>query len=238
MTTTVDDGPAVVAPRVRVSVAPPRRMPSLVPSVQKPRPRKRVLPQPVVDDQSATLLEEGSLVKARRLCATEQYRDALALLELALPDHPESIACRKLLLKACIGLRRADDAALHGEWLIARFVRAGQDATVCDVSARIVRARLQAPWRETTLTTVALAAKRAKKSTVLLDATKRLLKLFPASRALPSILLAAADRQAAKGRKDLAHKTLRHIIARYPNHVEAMRAEQRLTRASEPRALG
>jgi hypothetical protein len=175
------------------------------------------------------------VVRARRLVATGEHREAHTLLEDMLRDDPDNVTCRRLFLKACIGLRLADAAAVEAAWLIAHFVRAQQDVNVCDVYARMVKSGLDAPWKETTLTTVALAAKRATKGSVLIDAAKRLLKLFPACRALPSILLAAAERQAAKGRKDLARKTLRHIIARYPNHVDAIRAEQRLSRTLVPR---
>ena len=239
MATTVSDGPRIL-PREPEPVAAQRearRASSAIVKATKgrPRPARMVLPKPRIDDQSATIHEDASIVRARRLIATAEHREAHALLQAVLANDPDNVTCRRLLLKACIGLRRADDAAVQGDWLVAHFVRAEQDVNVCDVYARIVKSGLNAPWKETTLTTVALAAKRATKGSVLLDAATRLLALFPTCRALPSILLAAAERQAAKGRKDLARKTLRHIIERYPNHVEAMRAQQRLSRTLVPR---
>jgi hypothetical protein len=186
--------------------------------------------KPDVDDDSATVHEDGELARARQLCARGRYGEAQLLLQGVVEEDPDNLTARKLSMKACVGLRLTWETAVEADAVVGLLVRAEQDATVCDVYVRLVRTKLDLPWKQATLVAVALAGTRAARGGVVIDAANRLLKLFPKCRALPSILLAAAERQAARGRRDLARRTLRHIIARYPTHVEAMRAEQQLER--------
>jgi tetratricopeptide (TPR) repeat protein len=237
MATTVSDGAARPAPpepaAAPVSAAPPRPAPL---RLKRRKPLFGRGARPEVDEESTTVHEDGALVRARLLCARGRYSEAQFILETVLEEDPDNLAGRKLLMKACVGLRQPWEAAVQADAVIGLLVRAEQDAAVCEVYVRLVRTKLDMPWKQGTLVAVALAGTRAAKSGVVIDAANRLLKLFPKCRALPSILLAAAERQTAKGRKDLARKTLKHIIARYPDHVEAMRAQQHLERMPSLRA--
>jgi hypothetical protein len=202
------------------------------------RPRRKPVfarAKPEVNEDTATVVEDDVLSRARRLCARGRFAESRDLLEAIVAAEPDNATARKLLLKACVGLRLPMEAAIQADWVLGYLVRAGQDATVCDVYARLIRSKLDLPWKQGTLVAVALAATRASKGGVVIDTANRLLKLFPVSRALPAILLAAAEAQAARGRKDLARKTLRHIIAHYPKHVEAVRATQQLERVRPTR---
>jgi tetratricopeptide (TPR) repeat protein len=196
----------------------------------KRRPVFSRVAKATVSEHGATVCEDDSLARARRLCARGRYPDAQALLSRVIEEEPDNPTARKLMLKTCVGLRLPWEVASHADWVIGYYVREEQDSTVCDVYVRLVRSKLDLPWKQGTLVAAALAATRAARGSVIIDAANRLLKLFPTSRALPAILLAAAERQAAKGRRDLARKTLRHIIRSYPDHVDAVRAQQHLQR--------
>jgi hypothetical protein len=202
----------------------------------KRKPAFRRAAKPEVNEESATVYEDDALARARRLCARGKFAEARGLLESVVAEEPDNATGRKLLLKAFVGLRLPMEAAIQADWVLGHLVRDGQEPTLCDVYARLIRSKLDLPWKQATLVAVALAGERAGKGGVVIDAANRLLKLFPASRALPAILLAAAQRQEAKGRKDLARKTFRHIVAAYPKHVEAVRARQHLERIGGSRS--
>jgi tetratricopeptide (TPR) repeat protein len=184
--------------------------------------------QKTVADERATMFEDPALRKARRLCGRERFEEALGLLEQTLRENSNNVTCRKLIIRASIGLKLADRIAAQTEWLIPYFVRAEQDANACEIYARVVKSELDVLLNESTLVATALAAKRAGKTSVALDACNRLLRDFPRSRSLPAVLFAAAESQVVRGRPDLSRKTLEYIVAQYPDSVEAMRAQQQL----------
>jgi hypothetical protein len=186
--------------------------------------------KPDLEAVRATIHEDETIAEARRLCARGRHAEAHFILQSLVDEQPRNAAARKLLLQACLSLRLALPAAVHGDWLVSHLVRSEQDGAACDVYVRLVKSGLPLAWKQATLVSVGLAATRARRRTVLIDAADRLRKLFPRCRNLPPILLAAAGGLAAKGRRDLARRTLRLIITRYPDHVDAIRARQQLER--------
>ena len=172
--------------------------------------------------------EDERYIGAMRALGQGDKAGAAAMLKEVLAEDPDHGAAREALFRLALELDDARRVTIDASWYVARAAdqeewdqAAGTYYTLRD---RYPQVRLD----DRALAGVTVAGNKLSNASLVVEATRDLMTLYPQSPRVPAAMLESAEAQSETGRRDLALRTLGNIVANYPQDPAAVVARERI----------
>lgn len=172
--------------------------------------------------------EDERYVSAMRALGQGDKAGAAAMLKEVLAEDPDHGAAREALFRLALELDDERRVTIDASWYVVRAVDQEEWDQAAGTYYTLRDRYSQVTLDDRALAAVAVAGNKLSNSTLVVEATRDLMNQFPKSPRVPAAMLESAEAQSNTGRRDLALKTLRNIVATYPQDPAAAVARERI----------